>query len=313
MTMRFVPNTAYTATDSALKIVYLWLDFMRTASPGGPGWTIPRSSDGTVGGAGDNISGYLDLGNYVAGVSESWFVIRQPDGAREILYARASVSDSQWHIFVSETAAFTGGSIAARPTAVDEKEVMPVTNLVQAGQGVLHMGADDAAPYGWWFWTNASGSFTNGNGTHAMIPITHAIQPGDVGTNPCVFFCDPQQDGLIEANLYSGNQTGVYSRLSCFEPGSTNYQCVAGLIQRCLAGSNFPNYCSQDGAGKDIAIPITISRRSSYGSPFFKGITDFIMWNGVDRNEGETWEGLTRISIGDVNVEWDGLTVPLAS
>jgi hypothetical protein len=53
-----------------------------------------------------------------------------------------------------------------------------------------------------------------------------------------------------------------------------------------------------------------MGRPASVGSGCYKGITTFLRWNGVTRQAGETFAGLTRLSLGDFNVEWDGVTAP---
>jgi len=313
MTMRFVPNLALSSTDYGLLYLFAWLDFMRTASPGGPGWTVPRSSDGTVGGAGDNISDYLDLGQYVSGSSESWFVLRQPDGARELLFNRTNISDQQWQLWVSETAAFTGGDAGNPPTAVDQQEIHPTINIVQAGVNVVHMGADDAAPYGWWIWANRSGNFSDHQGSMGMIPITDSIQPGDTAASAVVFFHDPTGTGWIEANLTQDNPAPTTGQCQAFKPGTTTFDTCSALILRNAVGTHFPNVTAADDNGDDIGLPVPFGRRSALADPFFKGFSDFLLWNGITRVPGETFNSLTRISVGDVNFEWDGSTVPLSS
>jgi len=311
MTMRFNPNTSLPSGDYGLRYLFAWLDFMRTASPGGPGWTVSRSSDGSTGGAGDNISDFLDLGQYAAGTSESWFVLRQPDGARELLFNRTNTFDQQWQLWVSETAAFTGGDAGNPPTAVDQKEIHTTINIVQSGANVLHMGADDAAPYGWWTWIHLSGNFSNHQGGMGMIPITDAVQPND--TLPVVYYHTAVGEGWVQAELTFGDGVTSNSQCQAWQPNTSNFETCAALLYQNSSGQIFPNNCSADDNGEDLAIPVVFARRSSLANSFLKGVSDFIMWNGITRAPGETFDSLARVSIGDVNVEWDGVTVPLVS
>jgi len=312
MTMRFIPNTSIPSTDGALIYLFAFLDFMRTASPGGPGWTVPRSSNGTIGGAGDNIAAFGDLSQYVSGVSESWFVLRQPDGAREFLWERGNAVDAQWILSVSPSASFTGGDAGNPPTAVDQQQIHGLANVSSSGANVLHMGADDAAPYGFWTWLHLSGVFSNHQGGYGLIPITAAEDPAE--TEPWVFFFDGGGTGWVSASAMSAETGAVtVARSTAYQPGTSTYAQLSALSFNSQFGQQFPNSTEDDTDGADLSAPIAFGRRAALGSGFFKGITSFVEWNGVTRAPGETFDGLARISLGDVNVEWDGATTPLSS
>lgn len=83
-------------------------------------WTVTRSGDGTTGGSGDYIthsgSGAGGLNN-----NDAWFVLRDPDGNREILFQRSSSGSAYWKLLYSKGCMFTGGTGSSRATATDEK------------------------------------------------------------------------------------------------------------------------------------------------------------------------------------------------
>lgn len=312
MTMRFLPNLAISSTDAALKFLFEFLDFMRTASPVGPGWTISRSSDGTVGGAGDNISAYGDLTHYTAGVSESWFVLRQPDGGREFLWFRTNTTDTNWSLSYSPSGAYTGGDAGNPATAVDAVVIHGTDAILPVANQVVHVGADDAAPYGWFTYVNLSGSLSTGRGCYAMIPITDGTQAGE--TDPIVFYYDGGTNGYPANILGSETVTPTNGRIGGFVPGSATWAAMPALQLNVTTSAVFPDGCAQDDNGEDVSAPVSFARRASLPAPQgFKGFTDFMQWNGTVRAPGETFETLTRVSWGAVNFPWDGVTTPSAT
>ncbi len=316
MTMRFIPNLTIPSADGTLIYLFEFLDFMRQASPTGPAWTVPRSSNGVTGGAGDNIAAFGDLTFYVAGVSESWFVIRQPDGGREYLFYRTSATDTQWSILYSPGALFIGGDLGNRATATDEEQIILTDILTLTGNKVSHMGADDAAPYGWFCFANASGVFATEHAGMAMIPITDGTQPGEV--DPVVFYQDGGGGGFTRALLSSATLSTTQAYCAGFTPGSPTWQAVPALSFNEDGNYVFPDGNAQDDNGADVSAPIPFGRRAALVPAGFKGFSDFMQWNGTIRANGDTFElggsgNPDRISWGDVNFEWDSVTTPLSS
>jgi hypothetical protein len=308
MTIR-ITETPVPVTDGTLIYLFEFLDFMRTASPTGPGWVISRSSNGTVGGAGDNITVFSDLSQYVATTSESWFVLQQPDGAREFLWFRTTPSDALWNLSYSPTAAYTGGDAGNPPTAVDAKVVHSSDTIMTSGNNALHIGADDAAPYGWYVYVNLSGNFSDPQAAMAMIPITDAVQPGD--TDAIVFYYDGGNGGYTQVLLESESTTTTVGRCAGITPGASSWDAIPALSVRAGANTVFPNGSAQNTVSEDLSAPIHFSRRAALPAPQGdKGFTDFMQWNGVTRAPGETFSSLARVSWGVVNFPWDGATTP---
>lgn len=136
MTLQFDTMNSTSAQGASV----LWL--LKSMLVGTCGWTVPRSGNGTTGGAGDNIASEGDLDN-----TNSWMVLRRPDDGAEWCFARGA-DNYRWAILYSKGALFTGGSSSARATATDEQYVGDNATYTFYGE-VTHIVADDAAPYGW--------------------------------------------------------------------------------------------------------------------------------------------------------------------
>ncbi len=311
MTMRFIPTTLIASGSShALNSMYAFFDFMRQASPTGPGWTVPRSSDGSTivtDGTGSNITSGASLSQFVSGSSESWFVLRSPDGLKEFLFRRAEPDDFRMVIVYSPGALFIGGDAGNEPTAVD------VITMVGGGvamtsqaTSVLHMGADDAAPYGFFTYMHTSGNFATSQGMGlAWCPITAGLQPGDI--DPYVFVRGLNTvEGYLTTRLISEFNDGSQSaNVRGIIPGAGE-RTISALR---IASFNqlFPNNVNVDGNGADLSMPVAFGVRSGGTAPTgFKGFTNFMQWNGFQRAAGETFASRTRVSWGDVNFPWDG-------
>lgn len=309
MTMRFIPTTPIiSGTDSSPLTVFAWIDFMRTSSPGGPGWTIPRSSDGTTGGAGDNIAAFADLKQYNAGVSQSWFVLRSPDGSKEFMWARFNTDLKDWQVRYSPTAIFIGGDETSIPTAADTE----FYHQVRSGTtdlSVMHMGADDTAPYGFFMFSHRSGTFALVTGVWVYIPVT-ATPAGDI--DPYVYYMADINFGgdLLFPDLYDENNNADRSRCVAIMPGAPSGEartCPANVYQN-TGGVMIPNKIPLDDNNDDVSFPILFGRSTDEPGSGYKGISTFMQWNGFTRAVGETFASRTRVSWGDVNLPWDGST-----
>lgn len=308
--MRFVPKAIVSASDSSPRMVYALLDFMRTASPAGPGWTVPASSNGSTvdtGGAGANITSYADLNQWSSGpLNVSWFVLESPDGLKQLMFSRYGTSNQDWYVLYSPGANFgdlTVGTIHVWPDSNDRGNLS--AGRIESGGGVLHIGADDEAPYGWWLYEHASGNFATSRGCLAWIPVV-STQAGD--TDPYAFF---------GANINTG---GAYTAVYLDdENNSWATTCVIGMLNgvftNCPAityesnnGLFIPNGCRVDEGGSDLSFPVPFGLSTRFANAAFKGISTFMQWNGANRAAGETFASKTRVSWGDVNFPWNGTT-----
>ena len=303
--MRFVPKVVVSPTNSSPRMLFEWFDFMRTPSPSGPGWTVPASSDGSTvdtGGLGANITSYADLQQWTSGpTAVSWFVLESPDGLKQICLSRYDTSEQNWYVFYSQSAAFTGGTVDVFPNAVDRATYAYVR--IESGGGVLHMGADDEAPYGFWLYEHLAGNFASSRGCIAFIPIVGA-PAGD--TDPYVMFVANINTGgsYTYGYLYDENNTPGFTRCSGMLNGvGTN--CPT-LLYYNSGGALAPNQCEVDGDGDDLLFPVPFGLSTRFPNAGFKGVSTFMQWNGRTRAAGETFASGTRVSWGDVNFPWDG-------
>jgi len=311
MTMRFLPYKliTQTGTNGSLQFLYEFLNFMRIASPSGPGWTVPKSSDGvTVNTDQDNIDAWGDLSQYSAGTATSWFVLQDPAGERELLWWRNDNYDDNWYWYYSPSAGFTGGDKGNRPTATDQVGLQSLDDMHSAATvpTVLRVGADDAAPYGFWAWSHNAGSFGTTASSHAMIPITY---PAPLDPDPVVFYSGMDEAAFGDALWYNGTGWN-YAKCTARKPGVGQgfYLCPALRMVGEGAAVIVPNDCAPDDNGDDLGFPIMFARKTVLGNGFYKGITTWAQWNGVTRSRGETFASKTRISVGHINVPWDGST-----
>lgn len=313
--MAFVFNKSTPATGAVA--VYEFKELLKTA-----GWTILSSSDGTTyNDAGDQITTGASGAGGMANNS-AWFRIQSPVGAggQQFILQRGT-GNTAWKLKRSRTSGFTGGSPSATqaPSATDEITILgggtdasPSFATWFAADGLYrwNVGADNAAPYGFW-----AGSFPTGGG------------------NPAAFFClDPLfstsatdadqywmhvsvtgQNGcaVTSINSESGTSTSFrnLSQIISTSPGSS-YAEFPGLIFNLSATQIIPNGIPTNPISvKDEAFPIILARRSAIATPGYKGITTLMRWTGVARTTGDTLTLTTtrdRIIYRDISVPWDG-------
>jgi len=308
MTMRFMSKTSIVASDSALRTVFAWLDFMRTASPNGAGWNIVQSSNGVeVNVDQDNIAAFGDLTHYSAGVSQSWFVIETPDGAGQFLWARYDADDRNWRVYYSPTASYSGGDAGNAPGAPGEENFGWCR--INTSEHLMRIGADDAAPYGFWMYGHASGNFATCRCGWAWLPLeVSSMSAGD--TDPYIWFIINTNTGGAYTYPYLYSETANYTQTHCASvvPGQAANLVMPALVYYNNAGVFVPNTLEIDANGNDQAFPVAFGRSTDKPSSAWKGITTFMLWNGRTRAAGETFANKTRISWGDVNFPWDGTT-----
>lgn len=312
--MRFRPNTFidYSGTGGTssanLKSVFEFLDFMRTASPGGPGWTVPKSSDGVEANIDqDNIAAYADLNQYNAGVSESWFVLEEPTGGRQLRFSRFNTTGADWRVYYSRAVGFSGGDLGNAPSAADQTDIFNADfGWASTSQDLMqHMGADDEAPYDFFMQRHRAGAFTTQEGGLGMFSVEAPLQAGD--TDPRVFFwSDGNGKGWRESEMDDDQAAWNVARCKALIPATGTFTGIAAL-----APEHLPNSMVADANGDELSFPIMFGRSTAGGGPGYKGITQFAQWNGTGRPMMDTYNNKTRISLGDVNVPWDGVTTPL--
>ena len=322
MTIRTKPNTYIptSAEGSHTICLWYWLKWMQLASPDGPGWTMTLSCDGNGNyGSGDKFSASRDTGaaqlnRYVASTDRAWFVLQAPDG-REILVYKESATDSQFRIYYAPAGGYTGGDAWNPPTTAGLTLFM--TNAVPSHlswTGVLHMAADDAAPYGFWFYAHESGQTGYEEFCFAQLPLDVVAAPGD--TDPFVTWYENayQTSGGVRVEEISYESLSYNAIARSTKPDGTGGNTIAALHLRNNQSTYFfPENVDLLPSGEDVSMPIPWGRNASSGSGFFKGISSWFQWNGYARAVGEMFNDRSRVSIGDVNVPWDGSSDWLSS
>lgn len=272
------------------------------------GWTCPRSGNGAVGGAGDNIAAVADLTN-----ANSWMVLRRPDdGAEFLLSMGGTAATYRWDILYSKGALFIGGAAAVRATATDQKFLLTdAVDFTLTGAATWHFVCDDASPYGFvaFGWQGADMA-----GMLLYDPMmTTTFNPMDP---------DPYITGIAvayDAWRLTEEGDGDGSPRSKGWTAATWGAIPGSAIASDAGNTAFPNGCDPNpysGTNDDPVIPIMFARNTSQaGSSAWKGLSTFARWVGPNRAAKSTLtEGTTsRIIWGRSNticLPWPNGVVP---
>ena len=292
------------------------------------GWTVLSSSDGTTyNSGGDQITGGGSGANGMANTN-AWFRIRDPGGVASFIFQRGT-TNVLWRIKYSRSAGFTGGSPSATqtPSATDENtfwgggtDASPTFGTLFSTDGTYrwNVGADNAAPYGWW-----AGSFPIGGGNPltALVyePVTGAeatdsskyvfyIASSTAGASPFLYAA-----GGLSTEAFASNTHAIYGYVPSAGTGAfTTFPALALYV------ANGGTVVAPTGLGtnpittKDESFPIVFARRAAFPPSAYKGVSTLMKWCGTTRATGDTLTVSTsrdRIVYRDVSLPWDG-TVP---
>lgn len=308
-------NTPVTGTH----LVFSLMSFLTTPTIG---WTVKASGDGLS--AFSNTSNILTSASSGAnglGNSNAWFRIQAPNGVREFVFQRGTVS-TNWKIKYSAVSKFTnGGSSTVMPTATDEQFIQGSSGAFGVWLGTdntyhWNMGADSSDGYGFW-------SVAHTNGTVASPTLSGAIvmDPLKIGSflsidiDPVVLFCplpstisfNADTSNLL-ANVfrgwhYRGTPSESFVSLSSFSLSVSNTRRMPNSI-----GINQYNM-------KDILFSLLIGRVSTGAitttpPPYFmKGETTLMKFNGIGHRNFDLLSvsgTKDRVVYGDVSLPWNG-------
>lgn len=174
---------ADTTPASIYSMAYLCKELLKSA-----GWTVTKSSDGTTyNSSGDEITGGNSGANGFNN-SLAWYVIVAPDSGRAFCVQHITGGADSWRVKYAVDDLFTGGSPSATqvPSATDEiagsanhllgggTDASPTGDAWFPGCTTLMGGADQDAPYGFWF-----AGFSGANPQYAWVldPIAGAGRP----------------------------------------------------------------------------------------------------------------------------------------
>lgn len=290
-------------------MVWYFLDFMRKAPPDGPGWTIPLACNGStvgngiVGDPGNVMTSVSSLENWVNSTSRSWFVLRAPDGSHDWLFYRYDSTSGHFYITHSPTGAYSGGGLWSVPTTPNNIGTWVFQGVYPTNVGVMHCCADDAAPYGFWANYHAAGNPASSYGGFASIPIDIASPPTD--GDPYVFYVTNYYAYGWDRAQFASETVPSNGYLYSSNASGTGTQIVSGHYPQNVS-NHLVDATDLLPGGEDVSYPVLFARRSGLGSGFYKGISTFLQWNGRARGIGEMFADRTRISLGQVNVPWDG-------
>lgn len=318
MTIRAYPNRGLSNVSGPATLnyaLYYWMKWMKTASPVGPGWTIPRSSDGagTVEGvnwgAGDFIDSAAETDNYSASTRRSWWIMRAPDGSRDILFVKSTTSAAQYTLYASPSGAFTGGDAWNTPSAPDSMIISNWGPSTTSYTGMMHYVADDAPPYGFWMYIHLAGAPATHYWSIAQGSCDVFAVPGD--TSPIITWV--AVTSVAWTTSYLSTQGGSGYEWRGLRPVSPSNQVIMALYTSSAQGMVMPDGVESLSSGEDFSFPVSFGRNASLGAGYFKGVSSFFQWNGRARAVGELFENKTRVSLGQMNVPWDGVSAFLLS
>lgn len=282
------------------------------------GWTVKSSGDGLS--AFSSSSDVITVpGTGAGGMSNAnaWFRIQMPThlGVTRELLVQAASSSTITSLLYSFSAGFTGGSPSATvaPTATDSKSIKgSAAGFLADNSYHMNMGADDAAPYGFFMASISVGNPNSAAGGGLILDpiLENSGSPGDPdpyvwtfpGTNG---FTISTMTGNSGGGAWYGKGTGAEVFTDCSPGGLGN-----------PSGGNFmyPNQAGTNPHTMDEEIgPILYGHSTSTLEPIqTKGIGTVMKWNGTRKSSGSRLSVLTtgdRICIQEVNFPWDGSAV----
>lgn len=291
MTLRYSVNNLCDQTPLAGQVLFTFYNFMIAASPTGPGWTCVGASDGTTGGMGVSKANLTTLAQFTS--QNCWFVLRAPDGSREILFHRdvggTALTGEMYFLYNrgGSTFPYTGGSASSLPTATYGKQVYTNTAWI-GGSGYFHFMADDAAPYGW-AWFGYSG--TTQRGSAAMLPVENA-------------YASDVDKYVLTGNTanFSTAQINAYVPYT-WSPTGLEWTTVVGLKYTSIPGST---PVGPDGTA--VAVPVLFGRLATDVNPFTKGFVSLIRWCGTASiTEKSTTSSGAFIAVGNCLLPWNAV------
>jgi hypothetical protein len=278
-------------------------------------WTCRYSCSSTVAGAaGDGVNRWSAITDLVwanAGSAHSWIVLRQTGVGTtfEILISleNAQASGAVVTIYMSPSAAFTGGTTTARPTATDE-----VSIAANIGWGTV----SGSASYRLHCMQSTDGQSTiiiiqTSNVTTAFWMFAKPKTPVTGWSNPCVGLMHAVPNTSASAASVAGLFTGAtfcaargVSSMALYLSGEAFGGSAPQLATAQLVSAN--DLSSEYPLMPVGLVSITASNRGRHGVVFD------LWWGLASNGEGDTYPNdatRTFAQIGDLVVKWDGSTM----
>jgi hypothetical protein len=287
------------------------------------GWTVVKSSDGVTTDATGNYLNDRITGGYGTGAnnlnnSGAWYVVKAPAAVSGMtrqfcIQRRSGASSNLFDIYYSASAGFTGGSLTTAPTATDIQTVLSNTSSAGAANYRFSIGADNAAPYGFYMFNFVSGGASNPLHAFVMDPLASGTYNAS-DTDPYIIYATSTST-FLAAGI--GSETASTGPLSYYKKGLTgeSFVLTPGNLyydaSRLVIPGGLP---ANPYSTKDNIYPIPYMRRSGLAVPNgFKGIGTIMKWSGSTRNVGDTLSVSANgakdyIVAGNVALPWNGTT-----
>ena len=298
MTYRYSVNNGYNGAEMGPYPLFDLKTLMKAH-----GWTVTRSSNGTLFGAADYITTATDLTSQY-----SWMVLHNTGTGREWLFGMdADVTYYEWYVGYSANIAgaggFTGGTATAMPTATDEAAVLgPRASAPKAlfsyEQGYfVHVMVDDASDA---FYLIAVNRYYHNICTCIVgdpLTQTHASDADPYvaiamyyskSSNYTIFYGPWGTTGSNYSRAWYNYPGGSAERISVLQLtfGASTSGCIAPAQGAYNGG---PNHYD----GKDGLFPVLYGRTINLGAPYgFKGVSTLF------RNVSTVRAGCDTLTVG---------------
>lgn len=293
------------------------------------GWLKKSDSDGTTySAAGTQVTsgaaGANGLGN-----NSAWVRMQRPDTTAELIIQRGAAG-TLWRIKYVEAGVFTAGAPAATvtPSSANEgyvcgggTDAAPTFNTWFGADGTYRqqVGADGAAPYGFWM-ACAPSAGNPPNSGFVYEPLVQLSDPADPSPY-IIYWTGSASSPFVALDVSSENTPAAGgSNKTVGYIGSVaaaNWVAVSG--QRVVDGPAnvlYPFGAGVNGVtGKDNLAPIRFGRSTTIAAPNGdKGTSTLMRWAGVQRatygDVGTFALALDRILFQAIWLNWDKATTP---
>lgn len=272
------------------------------------GWTVALSGD-----AGGN-SGAADYWVAEPMPDFAWVVMQHPQyptiPLQIVFHIQSNPNSMYW--FFSPSGTFSGGTDTVRATAPDEVTGWGSGNNFSSLSGVLVLGADDAAPYGFYM-SGWEDNFGGAYHTTIFDPLT-STDPSD--NHEYIFVAG--EDNTITDSLLGTESTNVGTTRCVGTIGNGAFSGTIPALSYCAAGGGIVvspgnNEPRSPYTNNETLWPIAFARRFGLTGEGYKGMSTVMKWGGGRQGDyGNTFSGPggDRIIFGDINLPWDGSVPP---
>jgi len=282
------------------------------------GWTVKSSGDGlSLFSSSSDILTTASSGAGGLGNANAWFRIQMPSYlgvTREMLLQMSGISNVSTLTY-SYSAGYTGGSPSATviPTATDSQNIRGTfTGFLSDNSYHVNMGADNAAPYGFFLAIISDGNPGSAPGGGIVLDAIMANTGSPNDPDPFVWTV-PGTNGFSIGNVSSASGGGAWFGKGT--PAEAWSACNPLGVGNPSAGNfMFPNLLGINPHSMDEEVgPVIYGHNTTTSEPIgIKGVGYVMMWHGMRKQSGQLLSYLStgdRIVISDVNLPWDGTPV----